>query len=305
MHIRNLTAVVLVPLIILLGVTPAHAIFGSILAGIQRAQMIVNQGIQIYEQQVAKLTMDGQLTELTDQFTHLKEQALGSVGALTEPFTDLTSQPTALISLGLSWKDDFTGEARDLVDTVEDMGNTGKSFTQSWRTKLQQADQVSEQDVLSLFANESPLLAGTAAENFRRARERGDKRLVLDHALSDSAAELSNAVKSALDSYDGLRNNSNTSNTALQQAAVAGQVTEGQLIAAMAQLMAFQAAREAAEDYEKEIARRERLAEWKAAQERANQDLRIRLAGIDANRDNLREGLLFKIHPFYSGGGND
>ena len=103
------------------------------------------------------------------------------------------------------------------------------------------------------FADHPATLGARAAENYRNARERGDKRLVLDHALSDAAAELTDAVRSALDSYDGLRNNGNTSNTALQQAAVAGQVTEGQLIAAMAQLMAYQAAREAAEDYEKEI----------------------------------------------------
>ena len=58
-----------------------------------------------------------------------------------------------------------------------------------------------------------------------------------------------------------LQNNTNTSNTALAQSQVAGQVTEGNLTAAMAQLMAFQAAREAAEDYEREIERRERLAD--------------------------------------------
>ena len=83
MNIRNLTAVVLIPLIVLVSVTPAHAIFGSILAGIQRAQMIVNQGIQITNQVRQITTMGGQLTELKDQFRHLKDQALGSVGALT------------------------------------------------------------------------------------------------------------------------------------------------------------------------------------------------------------------------------
>ena len=34
-----------------------------------------------------------QLTELAGQFSHLKEQALGTVGALTQPFTDLSSIP--------------------------------------------------------------------------------------------------------------------------------------------------------------------------------------------------------------------
>ena len=40
---RILTAVVVIPLFIVLTTTPAHAVFGSILAGIQRAMMISNQ----------------------------------------------------------------------------------------------------------------------------------------------------------------------------------------------------------------------------------------------------------------------
>ena len=296
---RTLTVAVLVPLLIMLTTTPAHAIFGSILAGIQRAQMIINQGIQIYEAQISKLTMDNQLTELTGQFSHLKDQALGSVGAITEPFTALASQPTGLISLGLSWKNDFTGEARELVDAVEAMGNTGESFTGSWRTKLQQADQVSEQDILASLAHHPPGIAARATENFNNARERGDKRLVFDHALSDAAAELADAVQSAVNSYEGLRNNTNTSNTALQQAAVAGQVTEGHLMAAMAQLMAFQAARAAAEDYEKEIERRQALAAKVAAEQRAQANFQAQQAGLDARRDSMRQGQLLRVHPFY------
>ena len=98
---RIMSGLVLVPLTIVLTTTPAYAIFGSILAGIQRAQMIVNQGIQIYNDAMEKITMNGQLTELTDQFSHLKEQALGTVGALTQPFTDLSSIPTEFIGAGL------------------------------------------------------------------------------------------------------------------------------------------------------------------------------------------------------------
>ena len=41
---RILSAVILIPLFVMLTTTPAYAIFGAILAGIQRAQMIVNQG---------------------------------------------------------------------------------------------------------------------------------------------------------------------------------------------------------------------------------------------------------------------
>ena len=74
--------------------------------------MIVNQGVQIYNDAMEKITLDGQLTELTDQFSHLKQQALGTIGALTQPFTDLSSVPTEFIGVGLSWKDDFNRRGR-------------------------------------------------------------------------------------------------------------------------------------------------------------------------------------------------
>ena len=300
---RILTGMVVIPLLIVLTTTPAYAIFGSILAGIQRAQMIINQGIQIYEAQIAKLTMDTQLTELTDQFSHLKDQALGSVGALTDPFTDLASVPTQFIGVGLSWKSDFTGVAAELADSVEQMGETGKSFTQSWRSRLTAADTVTESDILTLYDDYRPEIAAGVANGYLAAREEGDKRLVLDHAMSDAAANLMIAARDAVESYEGLRNNTNTSNTALAQSQVAGTVTQGNLTAAMAQLMAFQAAKEAAEDYEREIARREALARWIETQRSAEITFAAQQAGLDARRDSMREGLLFRIHPAYGGNG--
>ena len=301
MKYRILTGVVVVPLLIVLTTTPAYAIFGSILAGIQRAQMIINQGLQIYEQKIAKLTFDGQLTQMTDQFAHLQEQALGSVGALTDPFTDLASAPTQFIGLGLSWKNDFTGIAEGVASSVESMGETGKSFRESWGQRLTDADTVTESDVISLYANFRPEIAARASSGYLAAREEGDKRLVLDHATSDVAANLMVAAKAAVESYEGLRNNTNTSNTALAQSQVAGTVTQGNLTAAMAQLMAFQAAREAAEDYEREIARREALAERVAAQQRVQITFAAQQAGLDARREGLREGLLFRIPALYGG----
>ena len=153
MKYRILTEVVVLPLLIVLTTTPAYAIFGSILAGIQRAQMIANQGVQIYKDTMAKITLDGQLTQMMDQFAHLKEQALGGVGALTDPFTDLASVPTRFIGLGLSWKNDFTGVAAEVAGAVENMGETGKSFRESWSQRLTDADTVSETDILDLYAN--------------------------------------------------------------------------------------------------------------------------------------------------------
>ena len=300
---RILTAVVVIPFFIALSTTPAYAIFGAILAGIQRAQMIINQGLQIYEQKIAKLTMDGQLTELGEQFSHLQEQALGTVGALTDPFTSLASVPTRFIGVGLSWKNDFTGVAADVAGAVENMGETGKSFRESWAQRLTAADTVSETDILDLYRDYRPEIAARASSGYLAAREQGDNRLVLDHATSEVAANLMVAAKAAVKSYEGLRNNTNTSNTALAQSQVAGTVTQGNLTAAMAQLMAYQAAKEAAEDYEREIARREALAERVAAQQRAEITFAAHQAGLDARRETLREGLLFRIPALYGGQG--
>ena len=298
---RFLTALITIPLLIVLATTLAHAIFGSILAGIQRAQMIANQGIQIYKDTMAKITLDGQLTQMTDQFAHLQEQALGSVGALTQPFTDLASTPARLIGTGLSWKNEFTGVAAELAGAVEDMGQTGKSFRESWTNRLTAADTVTESDILTLYENQNPAVAARAAQSYVTARQFGDNRLVLDHAMSDVAGNLMAAAREAVDSYGQLQNNTNHSTTALAESQVAGTLTQGNLTAAMAQLMAFQAAKEAAEDYEREVARREALAERAQRLQDARDNLAQQQAGLDARQDSMREGLLFSIHPIYGG----
>ena len=219
---RIVSGLVLVPLMIVLSTTPAYAIFGSIIAAIQRAQMIVNQGVQIYNDAMEKITMDGQLTELTDQFSHLKDQALGTVGALTAPFTDLSSIPTEFIGAGLSWKNDFTGVAGELAGAAEQLGESGTSFTDAWRDRLTASNTISESDFLSLYAAQSPEVGAAASRVYLAAAEAGDKKLVMAHAQSDAAKNLMVAAKEAVSSYEGLRNNTNTSNTALQQAMVAG-----------------------------------------------------------------------------------
>ena len=292
---RILTAVFVIPLFIVVSTTPAYAILGSILAGIQRAQMIVNQGVQIYKDTMAKITFDGQLTEMIDQAQHLKEQALGAVGALTDPFTELASAPTQFIGIGLSWKNDFTGIAQDIASNVEHMGDSGKSFRESWSQRLTAADTVSETDILNLFQNTPPEIAARASRGFLAAREEGEKRLVLSHTMSDTASNLMIAAKDAVESYKGLQNNTNVSNTALAQSQIAGTVTQGNLTAAMAQLMAYYAAKEAAEAYEAEINRRGALTDRVALNQQGQLVYDAHIAGIVAKRQTMREGMLFPI----------
>ena len=292
---RILTGAVVIPLFLALTITPAHAILGSVIATIQRGIMIGHQITQLYNDTMEKITFDGQLTEMIGQAAHLKEQALGTIGALTDPFTKLASLPTKFIGLGLSWKNEFTGIPRGIASSVENMGETGKSFRESWKQRLTDADTVSESDILNLFQSSSPEIAAEASRGYLAAREDSDKRLVLSHTMSDTASDLMVAARDAVKSYEGLQNNTNLSNTALAQSQIAGTVTQGNLTAAMVQLMAFQAAKEAAETYESEIARREALAERVTAKQQSKLLYDAHIAGIIARRETLRDGMLFPI----------
>ena len=154
---------------------------------------------------------------------------------------------------------------------------------------------MSETDFLNLFEDSSPEIAARASAGYLAAREEGDKRLVLSHTMSDTASNLMVAAKDAVDSYKGLQDNTNVSNTALAQSQIVGTVTQGNLTAAMAQLMAYEAAKEAAEDYEREIARREALSNRVALNQQGAVVYDAHIAGIDANRQAMREGMLFPI----------
>ena len=297
MRTRAWIALLLLPLFF--AASTAHAIFGipDVAAMAQRVTIIANQGAQIANQIAQLATLNGQLSKLTEQFSHIKESTLGQVGAITQPFTDLAAVPSELINTGMAWKSDFTGLPGELATAVEQLGD-GTSITTAMRTRLQQADTITETDILTAYADFPPELATKAAENYRIQRERGDQSLVLNYAVSDAAAETTAAIKSAFDAYDGLRNNGNVSPTALQQAQVAGMVTQGQLTAAIAQLQAYQAAQQAAEEMETERRRRERLAQMLADRQQGQIMFTERLAGISSRSDG-GESLKVQLNPMY------
>ena len=59
--------------------------------------------------------------------------------------------------------------------------------------------------------------------------------------------------------------------------------------------MAYEAAKEAAKDYEREIARREALANRVARNQQSEVVYNAHIAGVDANRGAMRAGMLFPI----------
>ena len=264
----------------------------------QRIIMMANQ-ITMIGNQMAQLTaMSGQLGKLTEQFEHIKESTLGQVAAITQPFTDLASIPSTLVGTGMAWKSDFTGIPGELASGLEQFSD-GVSLTDTLRPRLQTADTTTESDILASYADFPVELATRAAENYRNQRERGEQATVLNYAVSDAAAETAASIKSALDSFDGLRSNGNVSPTALAQSQVAGMVTQGQLTASMAQLQAFQASQKAAEELEAERRRRVLVARLLADRQQGQTFNNERLAGITARADGGAE-LLVEVHPLYT-----
>ena len=94
-------------------------------------------------------------------------------GRLPQPFTDLSSIPTEFIGeWALSWKNDFTGVAGELAGAVEQLGESGTSFTDAWRDRLTASNTISESDFLSLYAGQSPEV-GAAASRVLPSGSRG------------------------------------------------------------------------------------------------------------------------------------
>ena len=135
------------------------------------------------------------------------------------------------------------------------------------------ADTVSEADILSVYTQD-PAAGQRAADAFRRRREAADRRVVLANTRADAAAALAEVVTDAETKTDGIATQNNVGATALQQAILAGTLTEGQLIAAMAELEAWDASARAAEDYDTEVRRRELEAEHQRV--RTQPDIRHR-----------------------------
>ena len=115
--------------IVLLGplawTTTAQAIFGipDVAALAQRVTIIANQGIQIGHAVTGLSRATEQFNKLKQQYDHLREQALGEIGALTAPLTEIAALPGQLVGAGLSWRDDFTHtDAAGLVDALDLFG---------------------------------------------------------------------------------------------------------------------------------------------------------------------------------------
>ena len=274
---------------------------GTAQDSLQYLVMIANQGTQISNQVQSLLRMDRHIAQLTGQFEHLKESALGQIGAIADPITDLIATPTDLLHTARDWHSDFTGPVAGMVTAVTELSN-GTSFSESWREVLQQADTVSVADIRNIYQI-GPNAADSAAATFARQRDYADRSVVLAHARADAAASLAATAVAVQDKIDTVAGQSNVSDTALQQAILAGNLSQGQLTTALAQMEAIEASAAAAEAYNAEAVRREiearRLAERVALETLWAQEEAVLELGANERIEAMYGG--YRLHPFFSG----
>ena len=280
---------------------PGAVRWGAAQDSLQYILMIVNQGTQITNQGLALARMDTHIGQLTGQFEHLKESALGQIGAITDPIADLIAVPTDLLNTARDWHSDFTGQASSLIDALTELDD-GTSLSESWRDVLQEADTVTAADIRNIYQSNSNA-ADAAVATFERQRDHADRSVVLAHARADAAASLAATAAEVQDKIDTVAGENNVSDTALQQAILAGNLSQGQLLAAMAQMEAWDASAAAAEAYNAEVVRRElearRLAERAALEAQWAQEQATLALGADARINSMYGG--YRLHPFFSG----
>ena len=291
----NKKKIVILTLCLVLVAAPAY---GFVAAWIQRAIIIAQQVTQIGNEvdQIKQFTEKlEKAKEQIEMVKDLKDSVRDGLNALTEPFTSLVSTPTELVADTMSWGSEFTGDARRTFDAARDFGRNARSLREGWRSRLSEADQVGEADILDIYRNLPPELAQKSLDAWKRRRQEADSQLVHDHTVADAAAALAKMLKETQSSIDKLRNQKNTSATGLAQAQVTGLATQGEILTALAQLEAWQAARETATSYAEEVKRRnqeaESVARWRGD---AARHAEIQ-AMFDANAARDREALRPKI----------
>ena len=293
--------------LVLLGSLCAAPLYGiDPVAAAQRAQMIVNQVLQRLNErmqianQVTQIRQfTEQLTKTREQITHMKEAALGQIGALEESFAELVAGPTDLVVETMQWQTEFTGSARELVGAAKRLAS-GQPLRESWRKILNQY-RTNQEDIVELLSHLDPQVAAQVSDHYLRDQERADNRRVTTYLVDDSATALIETAVSAQESLRKLRSNSNVSDTALAQAQVTGLATQGELLSAMAQLMAFEAARGAARDYQDELKRWQQWKQWEQRQEAGKALFQKQQADIAASTDGLRRGLVYRIPSAFGG----
>ena len=199
-------------------------------------------------------------TQAITQISHLRDAANGRIAALSQAFSQLASRPARLFqnNSNLPWLRGLDPDSRRLAQALLQMDES--SLVTYLQNELDAADVVTDTDLLALYPDSA---RGTAlAEAWREGRETGERIRSTDYAVAEAAGHVLALVDDAQQRIADRRAQSQLSNTALQQAQVANQITAAEIDIAVAQFLAIQAQQEALQRQHHELLARERLDLW-------------------------------------------
>lgn len=259
---RLITALLVLPLL-LPAPQPASAQL-AVFDGGNLAQAVLNYKRlkkQLEEHVRSARRLGVRTTQALTQIRHLRDAANGRIGALSEAFSALSSDPVDLLlnaDFG-AWRTGLVGDSEDIVAALEDMQDG--SLAAFLLAELNAADSINDTHLLRLYPADTAR-STQLAEAWREGRESGDRIRAADLATAEAAGRLTTLLDNAQQSLAGRRAQSELSNTALQQAVVANQLTSGEVDFALAQLLAVQAQQDALHRLEAELIARRRLQQW-------------------------------------------
>ena len=206
------------------------------------------QATQIGTQLQEILNRVTQYTAQLTQFTRLDCSAQGmAAGAQATPVAEAPVVCDTLNMIGA-----FRDSYQQLLAVPTDLLNTPAPFP-NWRDVLGAADTVTEADIRNIY----PGNADRPVAVFKRRRDYADRSVVLAHARADASTALTDALDAAQAAVADLEARNSVTRTALAQTQVAAALTRARLLVALSNLRSHEAAAQAADAYNAEVARRE------------------------------------------------
>lgn len=270
----------------LLAAIPLSAFLGFANPASEATQLLV-----LIEDALTAVETAQTVIELEDQIEQQLDDAMGRIGALTQAFEDLSSDPMSLLqdSSGLSWAGDFQGEPLALANALADMqDDTGNSLLTHSRQALAVADTVSRDRYARAFRD-----VPTAADNWLERRERAERQLAADYLVLDSAEAVIELLGKTSASVDRSRQQTELADTALAQEAHALKLNDIEVNIAVAQLTAHHAARNMLDTWALEREHREQLEAWVTAERDQGRRADRAQNRVEGQRNAWRQAFLF------------
>ena len=218
------------------------------------------------------------VTDETGWLDVLAAPGLGDPSAATvllggRPATETSAaEPSAFRTwaapAGPAWSGPGRDAAREALDILGDVAEG----TATWRTVWDDLEAALPPSVTAADLQGLRLarqVADRIVREWERAEARAAAELTHTHAVAEAASTLAVQVGESAAHLTELRGDDLMRTQRVDQAALANGVTQTELLAAQAQLLAYEAAREARERYQAERARREAIARWQAGALRA------------------------------------